>query len=165
MPPASLYTIGAGYAGTRDTLAYMRALVRHDVAEPIVTEATAAIVGAERHPETQAALIRSWVDDHSTFVRDPAELELLVAPALQLTTIRTLGSASGDCDDVATLAATLGLAVGLRARFVVVGRHHFEHVFTVLGDSAGRRWWELDTTRPYQTVPAALQRHVFTIEV
>lgn len=143
----------------------MRALVRREYRDPIVASALRSILPLSTpiSPETTAALIREWVDAHTTFVRDPANVELLISPVEQLTTIRTLGSTSGDCDDVALLAATLGLASGLRARFVVVGRSTFEHVFTVVGD--GTRWWEIDTTRPFQDIPAALQRNVFTTEV
>lgn len=166
MPPVSVYSIGSGHAGTRDTLAYMRALVRREYGLPIVRDTAAAIVrGTGVNSEAQAALIRRFLVDHISFLRDPRGIELLTAPATQLTTIRSMGSASGDCDDVAVLGAALGLAIGLRARFVVVGRSQFEHVFTVLGDPAGRSWWELDTTRPFQTIPAELQRNVFTVEV
>lgn len=144
----------------------MRALVRREYGLPIVRETAVALVrGTGTHSEAQAALIRRFLDEHVSFLRDPRGIELLTAPATQLTTIRTLGSASGDCDDVAVLGAALGLAVGLRARFVVVGRQQFEHVFTVLGDPSGRSWWEVDTTRPFQSIPAELQRNVFTVEV
>lgn len=166
MATARLFEIPAGVAGTRETLAYMRALVRREHALPIVRQTAIGIVkSAALHPEASAALIRQWIGDHVAFVRDPRGVELLTAPATLLTTIRTTGSASGDCDDVAILAAALGLAIGMRARFVAVGRSHFEHVFTVLGDPSGRHWWELDTTRPFQDVPAELQRTVFTTEV
>lgn len=146
-----------------DTLAYMRALVRREYRDPLVVQTAHSIVPPGSSAETAAALIRQWLELHTSFQRDPADLELIYAPTNQLTTIRTGGTSSGDCDDVAVLGAALALAVGLRARFIVVGRSNFEHVFTVVGD--GRQYFELDITRPNQTVPRELQTNVFTVEV
>lgn len=142
----------------------MRQLARRECILPIVRGTAVAItIGAGANREAQAGLIRRFLSEHCAFVRDPADIELLTAPAVQLTTIRQTGMTPGDCDDVAVLAASLALAIGLRARFVAVGRRAFEHVFTVVGD--GRHWWELDVTRPFQDIPEELQRNVLTLEV
>lgn len=143
----------------------MRRIVRAEYFAPIVRLTAENIVrgaGAERRG--QVGLLRSWLIEHTRFVRDPIDLERVVTPKVQLARIRATGTALGDCDDVAVLAAALGMAVGLRARFVVIGRapHRFEHVFTVLGD--GRRWWELDITRSEQGIPATMTNSL-TVEV
>lgn len=83
------------------------------------------------------------------FVADPVRDELLHDPVLLLERIGRDGFATGDCDDVATLGATLGESVGLPARFIVLGFDDpgapFGHVYAEI--LAGTRWVELDTTR------------------
>jgi hypothetical protein len=142
-------------------------VVRHDLANPAVRRAAIGVVrGVGQDAETQAALIRRWLQSHVQFVRDPDGLEWLTAPADQLRELRANGRIYGDCDDVAVLGAALGLSVGMRARFVMLGPpEQFIHVFTVLGDPRGAAWWELDTTRPMQTIPPALAANVLSIEV
>lgn len=165
--PVRTLTIPPGRLGTVETLAHMRRLVLAEFMAPIVRE-TAVGIARSSGPDAQAqaALIRQWLEEHTTFVRDPRTIELLTAPAYQLTTIRTIGTSHGDCDDVAMLGAALGLAIGLRARFVALGRvPSFEHVFTALGDPSGRHWWELDITRRHQAIPRELQANVLTVEV
>jgi len=164
---AALLSIPAGESGTFATLAVMRQVTRASLRIPIVRITAVAIVRtAGSSPEASAALIRAWLDEHTTFVRDPNGLELVTTPDRQLRQIAAMGAAPGDCDDVAVLGAALGLAVGLRARFAVVGRAQgFEHVFTALGDPAGRQWWELDITRPAQDIPVALMQRTLSVEV
>ncbi len=63
-----------------------------------------------------------------------------------------------DCDDAAILAAGLGKAVGLLARFVLVGfrssRAPFSHVWTELRSPTGGPWVEMDVTRSVQRLPS-----------
>jgi transglutaminase-like putative cysteine protease len=65
------------------------------------------------------------------------------------------GRIAADCDDIATLAAALGLALGLRARLLVVefaGQDGFGHIWTALAVPGGE-WIDCDPTRPIQTPP------------
>ena len=84
------------------------------------------------------------------FVADPVADELVTDPVLLLRDIAQAGYGAGDCDDVATLGATLAESVGLPARFIVVGFDApdapFSHVYAEIADGFGG-WRELDTTR------------------
>ncbi len=144
----------------------MRRAVRQDYGSlPVRQLATAIVAGAGSQRQAEVALIRRWLEGHTEFVRDPIGLEWVQTPLAQLEALGSLGTIRGDCDDVAVLGAALGMAVGLRARFITLGNaQQFVHVFTVLGDPSGRQWWELDITRPQQNIPANLT-HQLPIEV
>lgn len=131
----------------------MRQLVRAEYTLPLVRETAAAIVrGTGTDAELQAQRIRSWLERHVGFLRDPLDTEALHTPVALLTLLGANGYLEVDCDDVATLGAALGMAVGLRARFVLLGREGegYEHVWTELSDPRLDSWTELDITRPYQ---------------
>jgi transglutaminase-like putative cysteine protease len=149
-------TIPAGDAGTAATLGLMAQLARAGAVTPIVRQVAVAVASgaAVRDGILQADTLRNWIEDHSVFIRDPQGTELLHDPALMVRSILTSGVIHVDCDDIAILAAALGVAVGLRARFVVVGfrdpRAPFRHVWAELQDPRGGPWRELDITRPAQ---------------
>lgn len=152
---ATLSAIGLGYAGTLDTIHRMKQLARQSAAlAPVREQAVAIVTGTGTNAEAQAALIRAWLERHVSFLRDPLTAEGLHEPTLMLEQVRQRGVTDVDCDDVAILAASLGMAVGLPARFVLLGRgpHDFEHVFTELMDPRTGEWFELDTTRPQQVI-------------
>lgn len=165
---ATLHYIPSGDAGTYAVLAKMRALSRGARTSLLVRHTAASIVDGMHglDARTQIIAIRNWIEDHVLFLRDPAGVETLHAPDLMLRAILIRGHASVDCDDVAILAAALGLAIGLRARFVVVGFHSpkapFRHVWTDLAPPRTERWIDLDTTRPAQSiVTSAISRRHF----
>jgi len=146
--------IPSGDAGTSATLAHMRMLARNASLQPLV-RATAGrlVLGVSGFDGvTQARILRDWIEERVTFLADPATAEMLLEPTRVLHRILTAGIVQLDCDDVATLAATMGLAIGLRARFVVVGfsspNAPFRHVWTELADARRVRWVAVDPTRP-----------------
>lgn len=151
--------IGSGDPGTFATVQLMRRLVRRSLAEPVVRFAALQIIRGLRGDGEQARALAQWLRSHTQFVRDPRGVEWLHDPATLLRQGFDRGVIQGDCDDLAMLAAALGMSIGLRARFVVVGRQAFEHVYTVLGDPQGRQWFELDVSREQQAIdPAYLTR-------
>ena len=96
-------------------------------------------------------MLRLWLERHIEFLRDPHGTELLQTPTRLLVLLGTQGYAAADCDDVAMLGAALGLSIGLRARFQLIGQgQQYEHVWTELSDPLRDDWQELDITRPYQ---------------
>ena len=90
--------------------------------------------------------IYSWVRQNIRYAKDPYDVEYVQAPR------RLLESKQGDCDDIATLLASLCMAMGHECRFMVVG---FEdgnpsHVFcqvavrgvaSVDGGARGEKLW------------------------
>lgn len=133
---------------------------------PVRQLAAAIVRGAGTNRQAEVALIREWLQGFTQFVRDPIGLEWVMTPMAQLEALDQHGIIQGDCDDVAVLGAALGMAIGLRARFITIGNaRQFVHVFAVLGDPSGRQWWELDITRPMQNIPTALTQQTLPIEV
>lgn len=155
--------------GTYLTLAQMRAMVYREFMLPIVrltaTHIVAGIGGKDG--VEQAHLIREFLETHTEFLRDPDGVEMLHGPKWQLEQIRQRGIVQVDCDDVAMLAAALGKAVGLRARFITVGfgnpKAPYRHVWTELGPRGV--WVEMDVTRPVQGLPFGYIARTFTLDV
>lgn len=147
-------------AATRQTLARMAELVDRRASDPAVRQLALEIVreAPPRDVRGQIARLRSFLARHTRFVADPVQDELLIDPARLLGEIATTGAAYGDCDDVAILAATLGQAIGIPARFQVVSfdRGPMAHVWTELAD--GGAWHELDVTRPPAVRPLSVAR-------
>lgn len=153
-PRVARYWIPAGALGIEITIMHMRRLVRDALRSPLPYRIAQAIVGVPHPPSGRAArLIRSWLDEHTRFVPDPLGLEVIRSPVLMLRVIECEGVAPGDCDDVAVLGATLGLSVGIPARFVLLAFEDYglyEHVYT---DLLTPEPVDLDTTRPAQMPP------------
>lgn len=141
-----------GDLGTGWTVRRMREYANDARSDPRTRAAAVAITEecGGRAVDCQILAIRKWLDAHIRFIRDPAGLELLHRPDWQLLQIAKKAYISVDCDDVAVLAAALGKAIGIRARYVVIGfqggRGPFAHVYTELYGTGGR-WREIDITR------------------
>lgn len=158
--------LARGEAGTNATIRWMRRLARDAAWRPEVRSQALKIVRGipGRDADMQASAIRTWLAGVTVFTRDPDQNELLYTPVRLLHILRTSDEPLYiDCDDVAVLAAALGKAVGLRARFVVVGfispRAPFRHVWTELaGPHARAAWREMDVTRSVQALPSAISR-------
>lgn len=155
-----------GDEGTGIVLERMAELVQTRIAHPVVRGKAVALARrvAPHHVSGQIAAIRGYLVRRVRFVADPLGPELLQDPVLMLEDAEREGAAMGDCDDFATLAASLGGAIGIPARFVVVGFSGpdapYEHVWTELFD--GSQWHELDVTRPRHDAEApAVERRVF----
>lgn len=145
-----------GALGTWSTVQHMRRAVRKGLRDPLTVATAGRIVAGSPSAADRAARIRGFLERRFSFVPDPTGVELLKTPNHMLERIQSHGFATGDCDDAAILGAALGKAVGLRARFRLLGfapRGPARHVFTELETERG--WLELDTTRPAQ-IPADL---------
>lgn len=124
-----------------------RALRRPEIVAQAV-EIAAATDGRDR-----IKLIRQlhdWLDARVKFIPDPLiDGDVIRTPALLLGQLAQTGMIRGDCDDVATLTATLAHSIGIPARFVTLGFFRpdapFSHVFTELQDQHGE-WHALDVT-------------------
>lgn len=143
-----------GHAGILATVETMRDLAWQGAEDPQVWEWADAINRSTCCPEAAATGIRAFLGRHTRFLADPPGVEFIRNPLYMLRRIRRRGYAEGDCDDIATLGAALGLATMLPARFRLLSfgpSEPWEHVYTELWD--GRGWLELDTTRPAQYPP------------
>lgn len=144
-------------AKVRRTVAAMRAVVMESLRDPAIVERAAAIVrnvdGRDKLGQIRA--LRAWLASNVRFLPDPLiDGDVIRTPALLLRQFDRDGVIRGDCDDVATLTATLGHAVGIAARFVTLGFNGpaapFQHVFCELADDAGG-WHQMDVTETAAT--------------
>lgn len=145
-----------GDAGTFATLRAMQELSRRAALVPMVRQTAGQLVQAVPYDKgnVHADLIRRWIEPRVYFLADPTYAEALHAPEWSLRQILTRGTVGLDCDDVAMLAAALGLSIGLRARFVAVGFNSpeapFRHVWTDLAALNRPAWVSVDPTRDTQ---------------
>ena len=158
--------IPRGDAGILRTVKEMRRLVQGSLTSPLTVESAAAIVSPWETSCQRAQGVRDYLAEYVRFVPDPLGFELLRAPDFMLNQIGTQGYAAGDCDDIAILGAALGKAVGMPARFVLIGfspDRPWEHVFTELATERG--WAELDTSAPAQFPPNLVVHRTRILEV
>lgn len=148
--------IPAGDAGTEATLRRMAQLAMTGAVSPLVRGVAARVVlGTGRDAMLHARLINDWIDTHTDFLADPSVAEALTHADDAIRVIATDGIAQIDCDDVAILAASLGMSIGLHARFVAVAfGEAYAHVWCDLGSPNGEQWFSVDPTRPVMGLPS-----------
>jgi len=128
-------TLPSGDAGTRKTLGLMRQLALDGARQPEVQAAAVSIVrqaGAPPHDHmAELIALYRFVRDQVRFTDDPVNVEKLQGPRY------TLEVLSGDCDDRATLLASLARSIGIPAdlRFRVVAANPrnraYSHVYVM----------------------------------
>lgn len=125
---------------------------------------TANIVISAVPPRDKAGQINAindWLLHRFRFVSDPINVELLRDPAGALSNIVRSGFTQGDCDEAAMLAASLGNANGIQARFRALAfggpAAPYTHVICDLLDQFGR-WHPIDITRPQGFTPPPVSR-------
>lgn len=151
---ATFRSVGSGNNGAADTLHQMSLYAREAAVHPLTRQVAVSLAtGTGTDAERQAARIRQWLERYVGFLRDPLPKEALHDPVWMIEQVGRFGRVEVDCDDVAMLGAALGMAIGLRARYVAIGRQQFEHVWVDLADPGRDEWYELDITRPYQDLP------------
>lgn len=142
-----LDTIPAGVPGTMATVERMRALVNEWRVNPQIINAARSIVFNEPAKDelAEARALFKFVQQRIRYVRDVRDVETLATP------LATLETRSGDCDDHATLLATLLEAIGFETRFVLTSYQStdaFEHVYlaTLVNRGECPVWMFADTT-------------------
>lgn len=117
---ARLQGLPDGMPGAIDTLRAMRGLARDAIRDPSqgVRELALSVIG-DAGWVGQARALQQWVQTNIRYVRDPIDasggVELVQSPQ------KTIEYRAGDCDDQATLLASLLSAIGHPARFVALG--------------------------------------------
>lgn len=117
-----------GTAGAWHTVSLMRAMVETSKTDGAILQTAHSLVGLtpQHNPRTEAETLFQFVRDDVRYVRDIHGVETLTEPAFVLQRM------TGDCDDKATLLATLLEAVGYPTRFVLAGYEtpgEFQHVY------------------------------------
>jgi hypothetical protein len=87
--------------------------------------------------------VRYWVTERVHYVNDPLHTELVKDAQRLVEEVAAHGSAIGDCDDMATIIATMALQLGRVAEFVVVGfgeAGQYSHVFTRVKEPRSGEW-------------------------
>ncbi len=161
-PTATLGKIPAGDAGTRATLQIMSRLVREWKKHYPIRQLALNLVRSADQKDWMAEVERlhRYVRDRIRYVRDITQVETLATP------MRVLQIGQGDCDDKATLLATLLESIGHPTRFVAVavnGRPAYCHVYVETRARTG--WIPLETTEPWPAgvkVPDVTRRMVVT---
>ena len=145
---ATLQAIPDGAAGTRATLNLMRQLVRrYKKSIPLRQLAFSIIdeVPGDKNFAAQVKAIHRFVRSNIRYVRDVNGVETLQTP------IKTLEFAKGDCDDQATLIATLLETIGHPTRFVAIKLKTFGPFVHVYAETKiGAKWYPVETTEPWQ---------------
>jgi hypothetical protein len=141
----TLRSMPGGMRAPYFTLRQMRRLVNEWKTAPEILQAATNLVFTVPSGDDwrEAAALFEWVRDGVRYLRDVHGIEVLSTPGV------TLQRRVGDCDDKATLLATLFEAVGLPTRFVIAGYRgpDFEHVY--LQVLIGGQWIDADATEPY----------------
>lgn len=136
-----------GDAGTDQTLRAMAAMAKRAAASFPGEQLWWNLSGRDR-----CLAIRDWLRIHTVYQDDPPGVELVREPMeMMQMLVRGADAAPGDCDDVATLGATIALAAGLKVRWRVLrfGRGSpYAHVFAEIAPPEGGRWIDLDVHRP-----------------
>lgn len=117
------------------TLYSMGAVAIHAARQhPVRVLAEAITADARNAGHTPVRHLWDFLRSHITFERDPFDVELVRHPVDIIASIVAQGGAAVDCDDLATLAAALMLAMGVPPRsvaFAVIAREgagRWEHV-------------------------------------
>jgi transglutaminase-like putative cysteine protease len=147
--PIERGTLPPGRAGTMKTLELMRRLVRdgsHDMSVRSRAHQVLRSRGVQSHDYAgELDAVFTFVRDGVRYVRDPVGLETLQSAR------NTLRTGMGDCDDKATLLASMLRSIGHPAdlRFRVIGTNPlsgaFGHVYVVA--RLGGKRIPLDPTR------------------
>jgi transglutaminase-like putative cysteine protease len=140
-----LFELADGAQGVRDTLYLMRSIVQRYKTDVNIRHIAASLVQSlpQKDWSGQVQRLHQFVRDNIRYIRDIDGVETIQTPD------KTLELKYGDCDDKATLLATLLQTIGHPARFVAVGTRapgEYQHVY--LETLIGKRWVPLETTEP-----------------
>jgi transglutaminase-like putative cysteine protease len=154
-PPVGYENIPSGGAGTARTIEAMSELAVQGSRHPEIVELARAITRhlPPKDYEGEIAALFWWVKEHVRYVQDPRTTEWVQHPHYTL-----LVSGCGDCDDMATSLAALGMALGHGSAFRTVKADphradEYSHVYAMIGFRKGldAYWVPVDTTVGYAT--------------
>jgi len=156
--------IGApgGFRGTFHTVAIMRKMVQAARIDPSMLNLAVSIIHSAPAKDEFAEIAAAFdfVLNHVRYTRDIAGLETLCDPRM------TMQRLVGDCDDKATLLATMLECVGYHTRFVMASYDggDFSHVYLQVLVPHLNDWLDLDPTEHHPIGWAAPGATHFWIE-
>lgn len=104
-----------------------------------------------RDKRAQVDAVWDFLMHRFRYVADPIGVELLRDPAGSIHEINTRVFTQGDCDEAAMLAASLGMANGIPARFrsLAFGTTDAPYTHVICDLTPGdRKWYPIDITKP-----------------
>jgi hypothetical protein len=158
-PLVSLVAIPSGDAGAAATLATMRALVRDALTDPWAVAEARRWIDADPTDDADAIVgkIHDFFTQRFLFAYDPAPMDRVSSPTLQLQELAAKGVVRGDCDDAAVLAAFFGSVYGIPYKLRAVGFQRtgpLSHVYAILRGTTEPVPLDV-TANAKQVVPAA----------
>lgn len=159
-PLGRLVSIPDSDQGTAITLDAMRRLARERAKTSVASNMALAIECNARRTRGVINGLSGFLSRAVTFQLDPEGVEYVRDPLVMLGEYKATGRTHGDCDDVACLAATIALALGLHVRLVVLKfagpQSPYLHVYTEVAEPVQpATFTALDTTAPAQTFAAS----------
>jgi transglutaminase-like putative cysteine protease len=131
----------------------MADIVHDEFQTPLVVDAARAIVldVNGKDPDALAEAILKWLREHTRFINDPLFQQRLDSPQLLLQKIARDDVINGNCVDLAMLAASLVMAVGIPAEFIAEAydvtcdpqKSPLVHVYAIAQTQFG--WVDFDT--------------------
>jgi hypothetical protein len=125
--------LSEGDAGIRQTLELMKGLAIEGTQHGDIWHLARMLVGGDSpcdvHDQScEAQRLLSYVQNSLRWTPDTGNAETVAAPW------RTLEVRAGDCDDLSTLLASLGVSIGLETRFKAIAanpdfKKEFSHVY------------------------------------
>jgi transglutaminase-like putative cysteine protease len=142
---ATLQASPGGSAATYHTVRQMRSLVKSERILPFIINKAVGVIhfAVQKDELSEIDALFKFVRDNVRYVKDVAGLETLSTPTM------TLQRMVGDCDDQATLLATLLESVGYPTRFIMTAyqqNQEYEHVYLEVFSSSRNMWFPLDPT-------------------
>lgn len=125
--------------------------------DPAVRTLAERLALAKRSRSAVAQNASEFIRRKVTFRFDPGDIELLRTPAAFARDILASRVVAGDCDDMATLLASLLFSLGVPVAFVTIAtsphRPEFRHVFVAARAGPRGEWEHFDPSvdRPYNT--------------
>lgn len=144
LPLANEEKLPAGKAGNIQTLNLMRRVAHQRKGHPLVRRLALAILEQRQIPShyhlEEARAIGQFVQSRVRYVKDGYGVEQLHDPLLMIDQIER-GIATGDCDDMTLLAATLMMSIGIVPMFRCVRYNtrfgHYNHIYLVVYEKNG----------------------------
>jgi hypothetical protein len=142
LPNSQMMALPDGLAGNIATIEFMGKVAREKAHHPKAREFATKILShyniASHAYKDEALAIGDFVKTHVRYVRDPRDAEMLQDPIMLIDKLENQGMASGDCDDMSLLIATLLLAIGgdpfFRAVRYKTMDGNFNHIYVVTYD-------------------------------